>query len=42
VYQSEISDPSGIEIKPEVIPGFYCLKMQANNKIQWFKVIKQN
>jgi GH35 family endo-1,4-beta-xylanase len=42
VYHSEISDPSKTEIIPEINNGVYFLKMQADNKVQWVKVIKQS
>jgi len=42
VYQTEVSDPSKTEIQPELNNGFYFLKMQAKNKIQYTKIIRQS
>jgi GH35 family endo-1,4-beta-xylanase len=41
IYQSILTDPVKSEVKPDIANGFYILKMQAQNKVHWIKVIRQ-
>ena len=41
-YQAQLSKPGIIEIKPDISNGFYTLKLQSGEEIQWLKLIRQD